>query len=121
MSIRSLPQILGLVVLVCVGCVTDIKTSEIAPLVQSVTERHNAYAEASVSPEKTTWIVESTALDVLVEENEKIRPDTLRLFFEPVASRHDEWVSGDTELAGYKARTALRSTAIIRSFYSEDD
>jgi hypothetical protein len=124
---KVLPALLLLIVGIgacCGGLIKRpglIQAPAVLPLVEKVVKRHDAYAKAQEMPEATQWLLESASLLVGVQGTPEVTKDWLEAHVEPVATRHDQWVLEDTTLLEYQRSIALRSTEILRDFYTPGD
>lgn len=129
MNLRAkvLPAILMLIVGIgacCGGLIKRpgmIQAPAVLPLVEKVTERHDAYAEALGGPMVAEWLLESSTLRQGLQGDAEVTKDWLERHVEPVAVRHDQWVLADASLLEYQRSIALRSTEILRDFYASGD
>ena len=85
----------------------------------AVAARHDAYlGESTLSPaERLEAREESAQLTLGLQAEPEVAIKWFAGAFEPVAGRHDAWVTADEGLLPYQRRTFLRSTEILHGFY----
>ena len=126
MSQRNIFTVFVLVVALIGACCTailfqpDMMPLEASrPLIERVIERHDAYA-LEAEPDVAQWFYESGVITEALKDTEFLGRQWFEDHFEPVAVRHDSWVSEDPSLLDYQRSTALRDTAILRRYYEPE-
>jgi hypothetical protein len=93
-------------------------TEPVKAPVLAVAARHDAYVtESTMTDSELLQALEESAQLVLGLASERATQAWFEQALEPVATRHDAWVTEDAELMPYQRRTFLRSTEILRGFY----
>lgn len=91
-------------------------------LIENVLDRHDAYiSSVDLDTQGAAWLDESRTVSEAIDGAETVGTQWFRLAFEPIAGRHDLWVTEDSELPDYKRSTYLRDTAIIRRTYEPEE
>lgn len=106
----------------CNGILTQPGTFLSGPnlgLVEKVVERHDAYVNATIEPEDAAKLEESHKVLTRFRESPTVATEWFRMYFEPVAARHDTWVTRDEALLDYQRTTYLRTTEFLRAFYDD--
>lgn len=88
--------------------------------VGAVIERHDAYLDTFDLKGEEAMRQESAQLLFGLQSQPTVSKAWFQGAFEPVATRHDQWVSEDAGLLPYQRRTFLRSTEILRGFYGAE-
>ena len=108
----------------CKSLITEPGTflsSEVTPMVLKVLDRHDGYVDTLKPQGSAAMLEESAELRTELAAQPTIATEWFRMYFEPVAERHDEWVRSDPDLLPFQVETYLRSTEIARDFYEGDE
>lgn len=95
----------------------SVQTSEVAPGVQFLVARHDAYVTADPALDQATRdidLAESAALTAVLALPEVDGP-TFSVRLTPVAARHDAYVESDGTLSSLERRVYLRTTSELRA------
>lgn len=123
-----LPVILLLVLGIstcCTGLLTQPGTFAVEPnrvTIDAVVDRYNSYLPTAELTDADRLVARDDVEKLVtgLTAQPTIAKTWFRFTFEPVAARHDMWVTHDVELLDYQRSTALRSTEILREFYPND-